>query len=289
MCQTDASSSSGKRGPNLRECEVKFTGRDGLELHAHEWRPDVEPAGVVCTLHGLGEHGGQYVDVANALVERGVALMALDLRGHGRSGGERGHTPSYGVLLDDIDGLLAEAARRHPVAPLFLYGHSLGGNLVLNHALRRKPDLAGIVATSPWLWLTNDLAWWKRILATILEPFWPRLSFATRADLDQLDQVGVRRDPDLFHNRISVRLLMQVRRAGKWAARHADRLAIPVFLLHGEADSVTDPRGSLEFSRRAGAICETRFLPGVDHNPHVEEPVAVPSIADWIVRRIGGD
>jgi len=274
----------------LREVEIRLATSDGLGLYAREWCPDEAAVGTVCVLHGLGEHGGQYVDVAHALVTRGVALTAIDLRGHGRSEGPRGHTPSYRALLNDVDALLAGTAERHPGVPRFLYGHSLGGNIVLNHALRRTPDIAGVVATSPWLWLTDDLVWYKRVLGTMIEPFWPTLSFSTRNDRSEiLEEVGLRRNAELFHNLITVRLLMQVRRAGMWAARHGERLAVPTLLLHGEVDPITDPRGSHRFVERAGARCEAHFLPGVGHNPHEEAPVTVSTIVDWVVRRIGGD
>jgi alpha-beta hydrolase superfamily lysophospholipase len=217
-----------------------------------------------------------------------VALTAIDMRGHGRSEGRRGHTPSYGALLDDVDALLAGAAERHPGAPRFLYGHSLGGNIVVNHVLRRKPAIAGIVATSPWLWLTDDLKWYKRVLGTLIEPFWPTLSFSTRTDRTELlEELGLRRNAELFHNLITVRLLMQSRRAGIWAVRHANRLALPALLLHGEADPVTDPRATRRFAALAGAFCDTCYLPGVGHCAHEEDATTIPRIVDWVVRRLG--
>ena len=271
----------------MREAQIRFETMDGLGLFAHEWCPESPPLGVVCVLHGLGEHGGQYVDVANALVAAGVGLVAIDLRGHGRSGGRRGHTPSYGALLDDVDTLLDGVAERHPGTPRFLYGHSLGGNIVLNHLLRRQPAIAGGVVTSPWLRLTNDLVWYKRFLGTIIEPFWPTLSFSTKSDRDELlEEVGLRRNAELFHHLITVRLLMQARRSGTWAIRHADELSTPTLLIHGEADPVAQPHASLAFSVRAGAMCQARLLPGIGHNPHEEDATTVDTIVDWVSDRL---
>jgi alpha-beta hydrolase superfamily lysophospholipase len=270
---------------SLQETEIQLDTADGLGLFAKEWRPDGPTRGVVCVFHGLGEHGGQYVEVAKALTEAGVALIAIDLRGHGRSPGRRGHTPSYGALLDDVDALLAGAAERHPGAPRFLYGQSLGGNLVLNHAIRRQPDIVGVIATGPWLRMTNDLVWYKRFLATILEPIWPTLSFSTGDD-EILEETGVRRDVDLFHRLISLRLLMGMRRAGVWAERNASLLRTPALLIHGEADPVTSPDASLEFARGAGTICQATFLSGIGHNPHEENPSTIPMIVGWVLGRI---
>ena len=119
---------------------IEFTQQtpDGVQFYFQGWQPETPPKAVVCLVHGLGEHSGRYAHVAAALNDAGYALLGFDLRGHGKSGGPRGHTPSYDTLMDDIGRLLAEAAQRYPGQPQFLYGHSLGGNLVLNYALRRK-------------------------------------------------------------------------------------------------------------------------------------------------------
>lgn len=267
----------------LHENEIQLETADGLGLFAREWRPEEPARGVVCVLHGLGEHGGQYEQVAKALTDEGIALMAIDLRGHGRSDGQRGHTPSYTALLDDVDTLLAGAAERHLGAPRFLYGQSLGGNLALNHAMRRQSDVAGVVATAPWLRLTRDLARYKRFFAALFEPLWPRLSFSTGPTRDDiLGEIGMRRNAELFHKLISLRLLMSMRRAGVWAQRNAGSLKTPSLLIHGEGDPVTSPDASKEFARRAGSVCSGVFLADVGHNPHEEDPSTIPMIVDWL-------
>ena len=271
----------------LQETEIQLGTGDGLGLFAREWRPDEAALGVVCVFHGLGEHGGQYEEVGKALTKVGVALIAVDLRGHGRSGGRRGHTPSYAALLDDVDALLAGAAERHPGALRFLYGHSLGGNIVLNHAVRRQPDVAGVIATGPWLRMTADLALYKRVLAVLLEPFFPSLSFSAGSDPNDVpEDGGLRRNRELYHNRISLRLLIVMRRAGFWVEQNAQLLKTPTLLIHGEADPVTSPAASREFARRAGAGCHAIFLPGIGHNPHEEDPSTIPTIVEWVSARI---
>ena len=128
--------------------EYYRTTPDGQKLFGREWLPDQAPLGVVCLVHGLGEHTGRYTHLANALTAEGYALAGYDLRGHGRSEGKRGHASSYEALLDDIELLLKAVNEQFSGSPTFLYGHSLGGNLVLNYVLRRKPGLTGVIVDS---------------------------------------------------------------------------------------------------------------------------------------------
>src|SRR5512136_1991277 len=116
---------------------------DGLDMYGRAWAPDGAPKAAILLVHGLGEHVGRYDHVAAALTEKGYAMHGSDLRGHGRSGGPRGHTPSYDALLEDMTGFLSQIEGRCDGLPRFLYAHSLGGNLALNYVLRHKPDLTG--------------------------------------------------------------------------------------------------------------------------------------------------
>ena len=279
----------------MQQTEIQLRAADGLGLFAQEWQPDTERRGVVCFVHGLGEHGGRYGPMAEVFADKGLALLAIDQRGHGRSDGKRGHTPHYSASLDDIDALLEGAAIRHPGLPRFLYGHSLGGNLVLNHALRRQPEVNGVVATGPWLRLTHEPTWYKRLLASIVEPFWPSLTFNTAGDKQQVKQIlGEVAPPEvsepnpLSHDQITLRLLMEARRAGRWAIRHADLLKVPTLILHGTLDGVTNPFGSAEFGRRAGAACTVEILEGIAHNVHEEDDGALGRIGEWLSAHLRG-
>ncbi len=133
----------------MHQEEFIITAQDGLELKGQMCIPVHEPVAVVCLVHGMGEHQGRYAHVASYLVENDMAFFSHDLRGHGRSQGKRGHTPSYSHLLNDIENLLKRARREYNNLPIFLYGHSLGGNLVVNYLLRRgSSELTGAVITS---------------------------------------------------------------------------------------------------------------------------------------------
>ena len=110
-----------------------FRSSDGLHLYVQGWEPNGSVRAVICLIPGLGEHSGRYAHIAHFLLASGYAVISFDLRGHGNSEGIRGHFPSIDVVLQDLDALLLTARERYPDIPVFLYGHSLGGILVLTY------------------------------------------------------------------------------------------------------------------------------------------------------------
>lgn len=239
----------------MQHTEFNWRTDDGLQLFAQAWQPDEEPRAAIALVHGLGEHSGRYTHVASALTAAGYALVAFDHRGHGRSEGQRGHSPSWETLLDDIDTLLRETASRFPGRPVFLYGHSFGGNLVLNYILRRKPQLAGAIVTAPILRTAFQPPAWKIKLGETLYNLWPTFALS-----NELDPKGLTHDTKvvsdyvndpLVHNRVSARLGMDMLRGGEWAVAHAGELSLPLLLMHGAGDPVCSPQASQEFAQRA--------------------------------------
>jgi acylglycerol lipase len=277
---------------------IEFTQQapDGIQFYFQGWQPDAPSKAVVCLVHGLGEHSGRYAHVAAALNDAGYALLGFDLRGHGKSGGPRGHTPTYDTLMDDIGRLLAEAARRYSGKPQFLYGHSLGGNLVLNYALRRcsgqalrrKPGLAGVVATSPAIRTATPPPGSQITLAKIVNRIRPAMQMANGLALD-----GLARDPEviraytndpLVHDKISVRLALEMLQAGEWALAHAAKFPLPLLLAHGSADKLTSATASAEFARKVPGNCTFKLWDGFYHETHNEPEKAevLSFMIDWL-------
>lgn len=151
----------------MKHDEFKFKSFDGLQLFGQSWQSETKSRAVICLVHGMGEHSGRYGHVADRLTQAGYSVFAFDLRGHGKSPGPRGHTPSYEALMQDISSLLEVANKQFSQLPSFLYGHSLGGNLVLNYVIRRQPKLKGVIVTGPWLRLAFEPSRFKIILAQI--------------------------------------------------------------------------------------------------------------------------
>ncbi len=245
----------------------------------------------VLLTHGLGEHSGRYAHVAAAFAERGIRLLAYDLRGHGRSSGRRGDVPDYARLLDDLRVVHAQAALSG--RPLFLFGHSLGGQVTLRYLQRDQPSVAGAIVASPWLRLAFDPPWWKVAAARAALRFAPGLRFSTGMRLERLSRdlahLEAMADPQLMSHRISARMYFAVAAAGELALSRAGDIRAPLLLLHGDADPITPWRATEELCKAAGSPEKTlKIYPGVLHEAHNDlgRDVVLRDIADWIEGRL---
>lgn len=240
----------------MKSFELSWKSKDGIEIWGKGWEPELAPRAVVCLVHGYGEHIGRYEHVARAFTEAGYVLFGFDQRGHGRSGGARGHTPSYEALMDDVALLIEQAGQRYPSLPRFLYGHSMGGNEVINFALRRKPNLAGVIATGPWLKLAFEPPAWKIRLARLMDRILPGFTQSAGLELTALSHdpkvVEAYKNDPLVHEQISARLFIELLNSGEWALAHAEEFPLPLLLMHGGGDRLTSADASREFARRGG-------------------------------------
>jgi alpha-beta hydrolase superfamily lysophospholipase len=266
---------------------------DGLRL-AGMYRPaTAPPQAVVAIVHGLGEHYGRYPEVMRRFCAQGISCYAFDQRGHGRSDGPRGYAPSYDHLLDDLELLLTRIKTDHPELPLFVYGQSMGGNLVSNYLLRRDTaDLAGALITSPWL----RLRWGGRfgwiILTNIIKLLWPAQAHRDWLNPERLSSVpgvGVHFGTDeLVHRRLHPRTFLAMLRAGRYAVERAAAINVPVYIAHGDSDPITCPRASERFAQRSGG--DFRLWENMLHETHHEWDYArvIDTMADWILDHTAG-
>lgn len=257
----------------MQQKTFEWTAKDGLHIYGQEWAAE-SPKALVCIAHGLGEHIGRYAHVAEYLAERNYTVVGYDRRGHGRSGGKRGHSPSLAFLLDEIALLLTEASTAHQELPVFLYGHSQGGGLVLSYALRRHPKLAGIIATSPWIGLTVKPSALLVGLARLMRNLYPGLLQPNGLDVNDLsrDKAVVKAyqaDP-LVHDRISAAVAVDMLNEGQWLLQQRRELSMPLLLLHGSADGITDPKATQQFAHQLSGDITHREIEGGYHELHNE-------------------
>jgi alpha-beta hydrolase superfamily lysophospholipase len=276
----------------MKPFESGWENKDGTKIYLRGWEPDEEPKAFVVLVHGHGEHVGRYSHVAGDFNKAGYALVGFDQRGHGRSGGPRGHTPSYEAAMDDIAACLALMEKRYPGLPRFLYGHSMGGNEVLNFVLRHKPALAGVIVTSPWLKPAFEPPAVKVRLGRMMNRIAP--SFAQSTDLEtsalshdpEVERAYVQ-DP-LVHDKMSARLFVTMSDAGLWALEHAAEFPLPLLLMHGTGDRLTSADASRSFAARAGKMVTWRAWDGRYHELHneLEKAEVIRAMIDWMDARL---
>ncbi|MCC7511344.1 MAG: lysophospholipase [Anaerolineae bacterium] len=277
----------------MKTFEWEWTSFDGLKMYSKGWSPEKDPKAVVYLVHGLGEHIGRYEHVGAAFAEAGYAMLGFDLRGHGKSGGPRGHTPSAEAYYKDIDSFLAEAAKRYPSAPRFIYGHSLGGFLSLAYSLSRKPDLRGMIVSSPGLRTALHEQKVKVTLAKVLGAIAPTITLPSGLNAEHIS-----RDPQvvkayvndpLVHDKTSTGFGRAALQAGEFVFAHAAELSTPILLAYCSEDKLAFPRGSEEFASLApkGLVTVKRF-DGLYHEPHNEPEKAevLKTYVQWLDGRM---
>ena len=273
----------------MRHFETEWQAGDENVIFAQGWEPDASsPKAIVCLVHGLGEHTSRYAHVAEAFVKENYVLFGADLRGHGRSGGQRGHISSIEVMMQDIDLLLKEAKSRYPGLPLILYGHSLGGILVLHYGLTRKPDIKGIIATSSGLRTALENQPMKIRAAKILGAILPKVSLPSGLDVNAIshDKKVIDKycsDP-LVHDKVSLGFGKIMLATAQWTLKHSGEFSLPLLLLHGKGDAIAFASGSIEFATPLKEKCKLVLFDGAFHELHNEPEQAevFKIMTDWI-------
>ena len=120
---------------------IHWKSKDDLDIFGQYWKSGGMEKAVIALVHGFGEHSDRYHHVAEAFNNSGYSVIAFDHRGHGQSKGQRGHTPQYESLMQDMDVFLEKTRDIFPDTPVILYGHSMGGNIVTNYVIRRSPEV----------------------------------------------------------------------------------------------------------------------------------------------------
>ena len=235
--------------------------------------PGENMRGVIILIHGLGEHIQRYREWAGLFNREKFAFAGVDLPGHGLSDGKRGHIKNFSQTDGMIDILINECKMTFPGIPVFLYGQSLGGGIVLDYLVRMNPKVKGSIVTSPWLKLAFEPDKSKIRLASILKILLPSLSQPSGLVTDYLSHdkeiVKKYKNDPLVHGKISVSLFSSATKAGADTLKNGAMLKTPLLLIHGSDDKICSPEGSREFASKTG-IAELKIWDGGYHELHNE-------------------
>jgi acylglycerol lipase len=240
----------------------EFVESKGARIFVRSWQPALKPRAVVVICHGVNSHGGQYIWAAEQLLAGGFSVYALDLRGRGKSDGERFFVENVSDYVADVATVIKLAKSREPGVPVFLLGHSAGGVVSCSYALDNQAELAGLICESfAFKVPAPDFA-----LAIIkgLSAIAPRLRVLKlkNKDFSRDPKVVQTLDSDpLIANEVQPAITVAALvRADERLKREFPRITLPVFILHGTADKATVPSGSQLFYDTAGAKDKTLKL-----------------------------
>lgn len=280
----------------VREFSLFVTARSD-NLFTQSWTPvSAKIRGLVVLMHGLNEHSGRYNDFAKELNANGFKVYGMDWIGHGGSDGLHGYVHSLDYAVDDLKSFLDKILTENPGFPCFCFGHSTGAAIVLKAMMDPEVEarVSGVVLTSPAVGIQPS-----HPLVVILAPV---LSFLLPTfQLNSANKKGmpVSRDPDalvakysdplVYTGSVRVRTGYEILRTTAYLQQNLKRLRIPFLVLHGAADTVTDPAASQRLHEEASSTDKTiQLLEGFLHDlliePEREE--IMKDIVDWFNCRV---
>lgn len=230
---------------------------DGFRLFTQQWLPETPARAHLVIVHGYAEYSGRYEHVAEFFTSEGIAVHAFDLRGHGHSEGKKGYVDRFELFLKDLTSILDRVKMAAGQKPVFLFGHSMGGAIVTLYAISRQPkNLAGVLLSAPALKVSEEISPLLQRVSGVLGEWLPKVKTI------KLDSKAISRDPEvvaayeadplIFHEGTYARTGAELIRAGKRIQANMEKFKLPVFIMHGTDDRLTDYNGSKELNRRAG-------------------------------------
>ncbi|MCQ4637895.1 lysophospholipase [Anaerovorax odorimutans] len=255
--------------------QLKKAQEPGGEIVGYHWQ-QTDPQYTVCIIHGIGEHAGRYDRMAAEMNRAGFSVLSMDLRGHGKSCGKRGHCAPRTEVKSDIDDLLSYAKQAYPNTPIILYGHSMGGNLVLDY--RKRGTLnhlpAAYIISAPWVELVRPVPGPLYAAVKLLSRIAPKFSIASgvsASDLGHKSSVGEYEKDPLVHKKITALCAVEGFDIGSAMAEgrledNGGAAGKPMLLMHGTGDKVCSINGSKKIA--AAENCEYIEWPGLYHEIH---------------------
>lgn len=279
------------RGATFTTNEEKVTGPGGLRIFVRSWQPSGTVRGVIVICHGVNSHSGYFTWAGERLVATGLAVYALDLHGRGQSDGERFYLDKISDYVHDVHAVIALAKSRHPGLPVVLLGHSAGGVVSCVYTLEHQAELAGLICES----FAFQVAAPDFALAVV-----KGLShLAPHAHVLKLPFADFSRDPDavqamnedpLIAGEVQpTKTVAELVRADERLKGEFPIITLPVLILHGTADKVTNPKGSQLFFDTAGSKDKTlKLYEGHVHDllNDLDRDIVMADILRWIDARV---
>lgn len=234
----------------MQHQESNFKAADGTTLFYQTWHPEAKPRAVMAMVHGFGDHSGRYTNIVEALSPKGIVFYGYDHRGHGKSEGKRGYISNWAEYREDLGTFLNLVRDREKGIPFFIYGHSMGGLIVLDYLIHNQTDINGAIVSTPLLaqpGISPILVMISRILSRVK----PDFSLDTKLDANVIsrDKNEVMRyatDP-LVHSIGTARLGTELTATIDNTHKDAAKFKYPLIMVLGSDDKLVPPHGSEDF------------------------------------------
>ena len=271
--------------------EQTFEGVGGLNIFMRSWRPEVTPRAVTVLIHGFNAHSGYMVWPAEQFVTNGFAAYALDLRGRGKSEGERFYVEQFSDYLGDVDKLVEIARAENPSLPVYVLGHSAGGVIASSYVFEHQDKITGLICES--FALDVGLPDAAALLIKGISHITPHLHLYTlKNEIFSRDPEAVaamNSDPLIANERQPAETAAELIRAAERLKENMPRFGVPVLIIHGTADKATRYQGSQYFYDNVGSEDKTlKLYEGHYHDllNDIDKEIVMADILAWVNERV---
>jgi len=268
-------------------------GQLGIRLNCIKSKPEGAPKAVAVVLHGYGEHMGRYSHVVEALNQHDYVVFMLDHRGHGESEGARACVEKFNYFVEDLHLLVQKAQTAYPGLPLLMVAHSMGGLIGTAYAIRYESYLDGLVLSGPALHVGDDVPTYLKIISKYFAKFLPNLPVLPKANgvlsRDPEVERQFRADPLCYNGRLKSRMGYEFMIAAQQTCDKMRQLSLPLLIMHGSADKLTNPSGSKQLYAEAQSADKTlKLWPDYFHElfNEVGKEEVFAFMLEWLNKRV---
>jgi alpha-beta hydrolase superfamily lysophospholipase len=244
--------------------EGKFRGYNNLNLYYQYWLPLGGPKAILLVVNGLAEHSGRYANLVKRFVPKGYAIYSYDHRGHGKSEGVRCYVDRFSNYLDDLKTFVDKVRHEHRDAKIFVIGHSMGGTITIAHAIHHQHELDGLLLSGASLktgpTISPALIAMAGILSLLLPKIGTTILDASAISRDKAVVDAYVSDPLVYRGKIRARLGAELIKTMHELPAKMPEINLPILIMHGAADQLSDPKGSQMLFERAGSKDKTLKL-----------------------------
>ncbi len=277
----------------MEHIEGSFRGHKDLNLYYQSWLPAGHPKARLLVVHGWAEHSGRYTNLVNYFVAKDYAVCGLDHRGHGRSEGLRGYVERFSDYVTDLKTFSDIVRGGHGDTKIFLVGHSMGGAIATAYTIRYQRELAGLLLSGAALKLPSGQSPALIVAARMLSLLLPKMGItvldASAISQDKAVVDAYVNDPLVYRGKIRARFGGEMLKTLQELPRQMPKINLPILIMHGTADRLSDPQGSQMLYERVGSSDKTLKLYEGFYHEIFNEPGHKQVLGDmetWLATRI---